>query len=61
MVRVSPPTGILLALGGLLIILAGFSLGQDRIPDWVSGLQYFLFVVGIILVVEAIVLILRRR
>ena len=59
--RVSIPTGSLVVLGALLIILGGYSPGQDMTPAWVGNLQYFLFIVGVILVLAAVVLMLRKR
>jgi len=60
--RISIPTGGLIVLGVLLIILAGFNNGNVP-PSGYWGLygQYFLLIGGSMLIVLAVALILRER
>ncbi len=60
--RTSIPTGGLLVLRVLLVILAGFSNGNVP-PSGYWGLygQYFLLIGGSMLIVLAVVLMLRKR
>ena len=59
--RISIPTGGLLVLGVLLIILAGFNDGIPPSSDWERNLPYFLLIGGSMLIIIAIVFILRER
>jgi len=54
--RDSYTIGVLLVLGVMCIIVAGFSPGQDIVQEWIGNLQYFLAVLGVILIGLAIVL-----
>ena len=54
--RDSYPIGTLLVLGVICVIIGGFSPGQDIVQEWVSNLQHFLVVLGVILIGLAIVL-----
>ncbi|MBN2228933.1 MAG: hypothetical protein JW779_05005 [Candidatus Thorarchaeota archaeon] len=46
---------ILLFLGVVCVIIAGLSPGQDIAPEWVGILQYFLIILGVILITAAII------
>lgn len=59
--RVSIPTGSLLVLGVILVILAGFSDGIPPSSDWERYLPYFLLIGGTMLIIAAVVLMLRKH
>jgi len=54
--RDSYPVGILLVLGVMCVIIAGFTPGQEIVQEWVGKLQYFLAIMGTILIGLAIVI-----
>ena len=59
--RVSLPTGGLLFLGVILVILAGFDDGIPPSSELERYLPYFLLMGGIMLILVAVVLMLRKR
>jgi len=53
--------GILLVVGIMCVIIAGFTPGQEIVQEWVGNLQYFLAIVGVILIGLAIALRQSKR